>query len=50
MNDVERHLINILNHLDSKKAKERILRKYLEVEEPLSDETKEIVNLLMNND
>ena len=50
MTDTERKLVDILNRLNDKKAKERTLRKYIEDEEPLSDEAKEIVNELMNND
>jgi len=48
--DTERQLIDILNRLDDKSAKEHTLQMYLEDEEPLSDEAKEIVNELINND
>lgn len=50
MTNTERLLIDILNDLDDKSAKERTLRMYLEDEEPLSNEAKEVVNELMNND
>lgn len=50
MTNTERQLVDILNRLNDKKAKERTLRMYLKEEEPLSAEAKEIVNELMNND
>lgn len=50
MTNTERQLIDVLNRLSNKKAKEHTLQMYLEDEKPLSDEAKEIVKELMNND